>query len=660
MANAENAIPINRSDLKEFLDRASRFLQIAKWRPASGIMPKPRKPELTDALTGVPQLKETVIVSSPQEEQVSILDSARRVSGDSFLLPDALNNILLTIRTGIQIGAHLSKQYERASNFDGLKTLNARGEMTDAQRTEFRSKNQTASAIALFALAYYCVWELEAKASDMEKTSIDFKDIPEFAFRGPLDAVQCALFYYGAYLESGSVRTEQEFLKMTLVYFKRVLDELKLRKESFGYVEPFTACTYTLEESEFTIRGFEPELTGGRISVEFKRTDIAEMVGNRDAKHHASRLTNYLLTYSPKEKRNPMYDLGGFTTVILGHGKPGTGKSMLISVTATMLNDRCKAFGYPFLFWQMPDTMVSSFQGTSATNMANWMSALRDSSRIIYAPIDDAENNLEERTRQNASEGSRLVVGVFLRNSESAVAVWRGNAVIALYTNIPDQIDKAVLSRVQTRFSIDGAKTVCDFLDQDYLWWKRYREIDPGFVNLRDPTDYAYLTDQKLVKRLDEIQNYGTEITESTIREIVKNVRERYELDEQMFFAVLEAEIMHAHPQFSSRDLRNIHSAVDMRIMDFDYPEHWENNPEEFFFKPRDRRRAMLIELMKSNMKGLSFAEIRYQETIRYLDEMVKITEKGKRRRIEERAEQMEIEVAANQLVREKQNITMH
>ncbi|MBI2056202.1 MAG: AAA family ATPase [Candidatus Sungbacteria bacterium] len=658
MAEAKNAIPIAKSDLKDFAERATRFLQVTKWRPKPGLMPKEKQPQITDALVGVPQLKETVLITAPQEEQVSILESARRVAGDTVFLSDTLNHILLTLRTGIQIGAHLSKLYERASNFDGLKDLNAQGKMTDLQRTEFRSKSQTASSIALFALAYYIVWDLESKAGDVEKVNVDFSDVPEFALRGSLDAVQCALFYYGAYLESGSIRTEQEFIKLTLVYFKRVLEELKLRKDSFAYLEPFTSCTYQLEESEFNVQGFETEISGGRVSVEFKRTSIEEMVGNRDAKHHASRLTNSLLTYSPKDKRNPMFDLGGFTTVILGHGKPGTGKSMMISVTATQLNDRCKEYNYPFLFWQMPDTMVSSFQGKSAEHMYNWISALRDTSKIIYAPIDDAENNLEERTRQNASEGTRQIVGVFLRNSESAVAVWRGNAVLALYTNIPDQIDKAVLSRVQTRFSIDGAKTIHDFLDQDYLWWKRYLEINPGFVNLRDPDDYAYLTEQKLVKRLDEIKEYGAEIAEATISDIVKSVEKRYPRTSHMFFATLFAEVMRAHPQFSSRDLRNIQSAVSMRIMDFDYPEHWEDHPEDFFFQPYDRKMAMLKELMIANMHGLSFADIRYQETVRYLDEMIKITEKGKRRRIEERAEQIEIEVAAQE--RARQNVTLH
>ena len=34
--------------------------------------------------------------------------------------------------------------------------------------------------------------------------------------------------------------------------------------------------------------------------------------------------------------------------------------------------------------------------------------------KIIFAPVDDAENNLEERTRKGVSAGVRELIGVFL------------------------------------------------------------------------------------------------------------------------------------------------------------------------------------------------------------------------------------------------------
>lgn len=643
MERTREAIPIKKAELNEYLERCNQLIEGIKWSPKKDVI-SPTKP---DTAPGTPQWRDP-LSRSAHEERMSIMQSARRVSNDQMLLPDTIHRALLAVRTGLQLGFHIFTLYGRAANLDTLMEQNNRGLLTDGQKTEFRSKQQTASAILLFALAYYVVAELEKQAGDTENISVEFRGIPEMTLVNPLSALQCALFYYGAYLEkSKSVTTEKEFVKMTLLYFRGILDELQLRKDALQYTEQFSSCVYKLEGSDFTLNGFETELSGGRVSVEFNRVAFEEMVGNRDAKHHAWRLSERLICYNHEEKRNPMFDLGGFTTVIMGHGKPGTGKSMLIAATATRLDELCRNLEVPFLFWQMPDTMISSFQGKSAENMHEWMAALKDPSRIVYAPIDDAENNLEERTRQGVSEGVRQLIGVFLRNTESASAIWRGNAVIALYTNIPDQIDKAIISRVQSRTTIDGAITVRDFVDQDYLWWKRYREIDPGFVNLSDPEDYPYLTDQKLVQSLNDLNEYTGDASEANIREAIHKVRERYEPAEHAFFGNLFAEILKTCPSFSSRDVRNIQKAVDMRIMDFDFPKEWFETPDEFFHKRYGEKRAMLIELMKSNMKGLSFAEIRYQETVRYLEEMIRITDKGRRRRIAEAREQMEIQKEA-------------
>ena len=59
----------------------------------------------------------------------------------------------------------------------------------------------------------------------------------------------------------------------------------------------------------------------------------------------------------------------------------------------------------------------------------------------------------------------------------------------------------------------------------------------------------------------------------------------------------------------------------------------------------------MLRELMRANMGGLSFGDVRLQEAIRYLDNMVRIADTGRRRRIEEAAEQLSIQAEARSRV---------
>ena len=57
----------------------------------------------------------------------------------------------------------------------------------------------------------------------------------------------------------------------------------------------------------------------------------------------------------------------------------------------------------------------------------------------------------------------------------------------------------------------------------------------------------------------------------------------------------------------------------------------------------------MLQELMKSNMKGLDFSEIRRQEVIRYLDNVATIADTDFKRKVEARVDQMNIELEARE-----------
>ena len=643
MESNEAGIPVSEQELSQFLERANRLLLSVKWTPKS-----PSKSSKVTGVSAAPTWRESSI-NVAKEHDISLVGLVRQICDDPVLLAEDANHTLTVVRKALCLGMHLSKTYTTFSGLDRLIELNGRGGLAEPQKVEFRAKYHTASAIAVFASAYYVVWELSRyKADEVSNVHLELDGLAELNLQNPVQAVECMLFYFGAYLERPQlVKNSLEVCKLALLYFREVLEGISLRKDSLEYVEPFTTQHYKLEHSDFAIHGFEADTSGAEISIEFNRVSFDEIVGNRDAKHAGRRIAERLICYDPQAKKNPMQELGGLPLITMGYGEPGTGKSMLIAAVASLISDYCSQLGMPFLFWPMPDTVVSTFQGGSAERMLNWMKPLRDPGKIIYAPIDDAENNLEERSRQGVSAGVREVIAVFLRNTEGAYAVHHGNALIQLFTNLPDQIDKAVLSRINSRTYIGGANSCEDFLDQDYLWWNKFSELDSGFVGMKDPKSYQYLSSQQRLSSLSQQYGDNTEADASQIREIYNSVSQRFSSDEHMFFAELYAAVHAVYPYFTSRDVRNIQRAIDSRIMDFDMPEEWLESPEPFFLQTYERKRLMILDLMKANMKGLSFAQIRLQEVLGYLDNMVEISETGRERRIEELLDDMNLRTEA-------------
>ena len=210
-------------------------------------------------------------------------------------------------------------------------------------------------------------------------------------------------------------------------------------------------------------------------------------------------------------------------------------------------------------------------------------------------------------------------------------------------------LDKAVISRVQGRFKIDGARTEHDFLDQDHLWWRKLQDTMPDFVNMKIPSDYIFLKDQGLAKNMGDILNSIEKPSEIRALEAYDKAEKKHKTDEHQFFSSLYLEIQKIFPFFSSRDVRNIQSAISLRLTDFDLEADWFNNPEVYFKQNYETKFNMLQELMKVNMKGLDFSEIRRQEVVRYLDNVATIADTDFKRKVNARVNQLNIDLKARE-----------
>ncbi|WP_053992451.1 AAA family ATPase [Mangrovimonas sp. TPBH4] len=645
-----STFPIKQNELDMLRDEATSYLKSIQWEQGQRAKNRDKDSKDDSILLYLSRANNGGSATEITSISKTILGLKKRLLPESVAIPLYLNETLYAVQEGITLGIWIKDSYYDAS---GLSSLNERKSALDTSgKREYESKMQTATAFMLYATAYNILFRLKSVASDdLSVMKQKFAGIPEVSLLSPLKGISCMLFYYDKYLSHPDIiKSDKDVVDFTVVYFEALIAEIQMRKSTLEYQETILDRTYKLENSDFAISGWENVFMGAAKSVEFNKIQFEQIVGNRDAKHFARRLTERLLSYDFIEKKNPFQELGGFMPVFMGYGIPGTGKSMLIAAIATRLKEHCDNLDIPFLFHPMPDTLISTFQGGSAEKMVEWMKPLQDPSKLIFAPIDDAENNLQERTSQGVSAGVKEVIGVFLRYTEGAYAVNYGNSSIGLFTNLPEMLDKAVISRVQGRFKIDGAQTEHDFLDQDYLWWRKFEDTMPDFVNMENPKDYTYLQHQGLAKNMGEILQIVDKPTEARVHDIYDRVEASYPSNSHLFYANLYKEIQTVFPFFSSRDVRNIQSAISLRLTDFDLDQNWFDNPEIYFKKDYETKFGMLKELMRENMNGLNFSEIRRQEVVRYLDNVATIADTDFKRKVDERVAQLNIDLAARKM----------
>jgi len=620
---ALNAVPIVKRDLQKRLKEATGLLKSVSW----SVTPDVNKDDINYHQKRMQ--KEEVVIS--------ILDIIHAVDANDDLLSDNQLHLLRAIRGGMQIAFHVAKDYSKRAGIP--KKLPAG--TTEAYKTEIHEKEQTAATIALFVMARYIIWDVQSLVSDNAFLKNVNVQLDEIELSRIVPALRCMTFFLGKNIASESYNDDARLVATIYKFAELLQQEILNRSSSLKHVLPFSAVTYQLEESDFAISGFSLIDIANTQSIEFNRMDFSDIVGNRDAKHFMMRDAKRRACYDVKAKKNPFFELGGITSVFMGYGVPGTGKSMAIAAYATMLSDLCDAIGIPFLFHPLPDNIIDSFQGNSARNMINWMQPMQDPSRIVWAPVDDAESILENRLSQGVSEGVKAVIGVFLRYTEGAYAINRGNSAIGVFTNLPEKIDPAIISRIQARFDINGARTVNDFLDQDHLWWSKLEKSESGFVNMTNPKNYTWYEDQGALKSMGDVSADLTMPQEVNIKELYDKTLSVYDLNSHEFVASYYASVQQRYELFSSRDVRNIQSAINLRIMDFDIPDEWFGGSQNIFAsKDYQERMNMILELRQANMKGLTFNEIRIQEINRYLDNMAKIADADFHRRVAAGVEQ--------------------
>ncbi len=636
-----SSIPILSEQLTPYLSPANLQLTKTSYRPLKGFR------------QGNGESWTTLLGSQQVEQEVSIVNTIKVViCKDALLIGENANAVLHALRMGSCLGAYLADQYSQASGLEAFKLRESKRDslsaLTGAEAAEKNQKNGTAGAIALFVMSAYVVWKLgsllDSKADSMQ---MEQPAVPETVLTSAIASTKCALYYYGFYLEkSGLVRNEMELVKITSLYFQQVMKEVQSRVPSLRFTEAFTEVSYRLKDTEFAIDGFKEPSSAILPKVVAQRVEFGRIVGNHAAKHTIQRVVDRLCCYDPIAGANPFSRFGGVISSAMGCGKPGTGKTLLGSAASTLLSDRCDQIGLPYRFHELPVALISSYQGDTDRNMSAYFEPFYDKSGILLGLLDDCEGIFLNRAFPHVSEGQRAAIKVYLTKTEGASAPRLGNSLMLFLTNMPDQIDPAVMSRQQLRFKIEGAETEADFADQMRMGVETYDKVDPKFVGLADMSGYRFLEAQKqrtLAAQLAE----SVELTDDRLIKLEKDARASYSLDNLGYFATLFKLLLGAYPQFSSRDVRNIMVAADSRVMDFDLPGEWFTNLDLFFAKDFESKVEILKKYIRECMGNVSYPQILRQEVVKYLNVFVTMENTAFQRKVDQRLEEFKVHQAA-------------
>lgn len=639
-ANAGSGIPITMDEVAAQATAASQYLKGVSYAPqrtlqamAEGATPKPRGLSWSDSASR----------DAARAETISLISVAKEVNKNDELLEEPINSALNVIRMGLQVALHVAQAYANASGFAQLRERNnARGRL-GSDEAEWASKQETHAAVTAFVLASYVSWRFESKDEKKYTANVDFAGLPEpIAIGNQARSIGCVLFHLGAYLQRA--QTGAQFHKYAQLYFAAVLKELQTRAPSLKYAEPFTESSYKLADTGFAINGFRAAALSTGV-VEFKRVELKEVMGNQEAKRLAARLSQFVMAYDFGRQLNPLTEFGAFPWIYVYQGNPGTGKSMMLSVTQTLVQDYCKALGIPFELHPIPNGIVSSLQGDSAVNYENWWTRLSNPAAIIVAPVDDAEAVYLDRRDHSSSEGSKLIVMSHLRLTEGSTALTRGNVLQPHATNNADMIDPAVFSRYQARVVVPGAQSRQDYLDQMRSWGDGFNaKAKPAkVIDLHWPQDYQYLSDQGLIPKEEAALKHGELIRfkEKGVVQLWEQIEGRkLEVSSYDLYGTFFAALHERFPQFTSRDVRNVQVSATSRLFGFDFPQEWLSSRDAFVGKDYDTKKQMILDAALQHQKGLTVDQVLFQEMVHYVDTTIEMLDSGRKYRIRKLADE--------------------
>jgi len=580
------------------------------------------------------------------ERELKLLERVQAIHPQDELLTDVEHHVLWVLRRAAQVYLCIHGYYEQASGLDRLKQANSAGGLGARQEPELARKLETGAAVSLFAFSAYLSVQLAEYQRDAAD-ALPFTPEPpgKLGLAGRQDGLHTGLFYVYEAIDAHA-RDDASLVRAVRERARQLAERLAGLQHSLAEREFFARYTYRIEPEGVRIAGFELPSAGRALQVQVAVKRPQDVVGNHVAKLEASRIAQRLACYDRERQTNPFVELGGFVFTFIGDGSPGTGKTTLIQMIATLLGDYTQVAGLPFRYANFSIDEISDYQGRSGQNAKRFAQSILDPRGVGFGTIDDVDQVCGSRSDRHASAGQLEVTAVFMQEFAGAGTVVRGNASFGLFSNYPEKVDDALRQRMQARFLVDGPRTRDDFADLLHILLHRNFELPLG-------ADYAPLSSQQIRKMVDAKYGEHDVPRSAGVRRVFEAIRGRGKgaLASWRDFGDYLHGLSELDARFTGRAIRNIADAVRARMMNFDLPEDWLAQREPFFAKPYETRVAMLREL-----RGEITPEIVIQEINRYADSESRYAGAAEARELEDRTRQHVLEARARRAAAERES----
>ena len=543
--------------------------------------------------------------------EVEFTKTVGAVHPDDQLLTIPQHTLLYRARRGIAIALAVSDVFAQNSDLESLRAENTRAPLQGEQANSFKKLLSASAYVAAFSFAAYL-----AQLIDGDGEAPNDVAEPDFLFDTPQDAVKSIIAGLDSAI-AGS-KDDADLTTRAKALARVAIDGLLQRKGRFdGTLGPFENTHIRIDADDFTLDGFDvaPGKRSKPLVMTFKKPE--EVVGNHIAKYQSMKLAKMLMAYDFDRQMNPFVELGGFLFTFIGDGAPGTGKTTLIQMIASLVNGYCQVAGYQFVYENFGVDQISSYQGKSGQNCRQFINNVLNPRAIGFGTIDDIDQVAARRSDDRASAGQQEITGVLMDAFAGASTVVRGNCSFGMFSNYPENVDDALRQRAGARWLVDGPQTRNDYIDIFVLLAGKNHKIPLGEHDL-----YAAQEIQRAVA--DAYEGHDKPQEDGLMKVYDRFMKENGEPKTLADVGDYLHRIKEAEPRFTGRAIKNVTDAIKMRAMDIELPDDWFAAPDTFMRKTYDEKKAMIEEL-----RGPFSMDMVVQEINRYADSEFRYSDKS-------------------------------